>query len=104
MGQKPSLWPSVVSRQSLRILAGAALVLAAACAGAQGTKIGFVNPLRIENESVQFVRAMEALKKEFEPRTKPITELQKQIVEEKERFEKDRAKLSPSDALSRQNS
>ena len=86
-----------------RFLAAALLVLVAAPAAAQPTKIGFVNPLRIESETPQFVRAMEALKKEFEPRTKPITDLQKQIAEEKERYEKEKGKLSPSENLARQN-
>jgi outer membrane protein len=86
-----------------QILVAAALVLAAAPAAAQGTKIGFVNPSRVENEAVPFVRALEALKKEFEPRTKPVVELQKQISDEKQRYEKEEGKLSPSEKIARQS-
>lgn len=86
-----------------RLFLAIALMLATAPAAAQGTKIGFVNPTRVENESVPFVRAMEALKKEFEPRTKPVLELQKQITEEKARYEKEEAKLSASERIARQN-
>jgi len=64
------------------------LMLAAATAGAQGVKIGVVNKTRIESESVQAVRALDAMKKEFEPRERQIVELQKQIKADQDRFEK----------------
>jgi len=64
------------------------LVLAAACAAAQSLKVGFVNTARIESESVQALRAIEAMKKEFEPREKQIVALQQQIKADQERFEK----------------
>ena len=86
-----------------RFLVATMLALAMAPAAAQGTKIGFVNPVRVENESLPFKRAMEALKKEFEPRTKPVVELQKQITDEKQRYEREEPKLSPSDRIARQS-
>src|SRR5687767_7777036 len=86
-----------------RLLVAGALVLVAVPAAAQSTKVGFVNPVRVENEALPFVRAMEALKKEFEPRTKPVLELQKQITDEKQRYEKEEPKLSPSERIARQN-
>ena len=52
------------------------------CAAAQGTRIGYVNTARIESEAPQFVRAIEAMKKEFAPREQQILELQKQIAAE----------------------
>ena len=64
------------------------LVLAAACAAAQSPKVGFVNTARIESESVQGMRAIEAMKKEFEPREKQIVALQQQIKADQDRFEK----------------
>ena len=64
------------------------LVLAAACAAAQSLKVGFVNTARIESESVQGMRAIEAMKREFEPREKQILALQQQIKADQERFEK----------------
>ena len=64
------------------------LVLAAACAAAQSPKVGFVNTARIQTESVQAVRALEARKKEFEPRERQVVEMQKLIKADQERFEK----------------
>src|SRR5262245_37010992 len=84
------------------LLAGA-LMLSAACAAAQDMKIGYVNTSRIENEAPQFVRAIEALKKEFQPREQQILELQKQISAEQARFEKERDKLSPAENQARRN-
>jgi outer membrane protein len=93
---------SGIVRASAWLVAGA-WMLGAACAVAQGTKIGFVNTTRIENESPQFVRAIEALKKEFQPREQQILELQKQIAAEQARFEKERDKLPPAEQQSRRN-
>ena len=84
------------------VLAGA-LMLGVACAAAQGTRIGFVNTARIENEAPQFVRAIEALKKEFQPREQQALEMQKQIAAEQARFEKERDKLPPAEQQSRRN-
>src|SRR5688500_11929001 len=84
-----------------RLVAGAMLMLVALCAAGQGTKIGYVNTGRIESEAPQFVRAIEALKKEFAPIEKQILDLQKQISAEQERLEKDREKLPPAEFQSR---
>jgi len=80
-----------------------ALMVASTCAAAQNARIGFVDTRRIEAESVPFVRAMETLKKEFEPREQQIREFQKQIAADRERFEKERSKLAPADFQSRAN-
>ena len=84
------------------VLAGA-LMLGAACAAAQGTRIGYVNTARLESEAPQFVRALEAMKKEFQPREQQAQELQKQIAAEQARFEKEQAKLPPAEQQSRRN-
>jgi len=84
------------------LLAGA-LMLGTAFAAAQDTRIGYVNTARIENEAAPFVRAIEAMKKEFAPREQQLMELQKQIAADKQRFEKEQATLSESDRQSRRN-
>lgn len=69
-------------------LVSCALALAAAPAAAQqNLKIGFVNTSRLETESVPAQRAMDELRKEFEPREKQIIELQRQIKADQDRYE-----------------
>src|SRR5262245_4192718 len=92
------------ARQVHGLLAGLVLVttlFAASSVFGQGTKIGFINSARIENESVPFQRAAEAMKKEFQPREQQMQTLQKQIVADQERFEKERLKLSPTEQQAR---
>ena len=74
-------------------ISGAVLMLAAAFASAQELKIGYVNTTRIEAESVQAKLALEAMRKEFEPREKQIVEMQKLIKADQERFEKGRTTM-----------
>jgi|SRR5882672_3589512 len=78
-----------------------ALMLATTVAVAQETKIGFVNLVRIEKESATAIRATEALKQEFEPRNQQVNELQKQIAAAQGRFEKEKDRLSPTEAQTR---
>ena len=70
---------------------------------AQETRIGYIDTRRIERESLPFVRALEAMKKEFAPREQQIIELQKQITADKERFDKEREKLPQAELQSRAN-
>lgn len=84
-----------------RWLVAGALMLVAMCAAGQGTRIGYVNTVRVESEAPQFVRAIEALKKEFAPVEKQILDLQKQISAEQERLEREREKLPPAEFQSR---
>jgi len=79
----------------------ALMLLAFSAAAQERTKIGFVNGARIQNESVPALRIMEALKKEFAPREKQILDLQKQIAAAREKFDKERTKLPPSEQQSR---
>lgn len=85
----------------MHALIAAALLLGASCAAAQPVKVGVVNTARIESESVPAIRAIEALKKEFEPRNRQITDLQKKIEAERQRFEKERDELPPAEFKSR---
>jgi outer membrane protein len=67
--------------------------LMAAGAAAQDIKIGYVNAGRIESESVQGKRALDAMKKEFAPREEQIIALQKQIKVDQDRFDKNKATM-----------
>lgn len=73
------------------------LMLATAFAAAQEVKIGYVNTGRIESESVQAKRALEAMKKEFEPRERQIVEMQKGIKADQDRFDKGKATIPPAE-------
>jgi outer membrane protein len=86
-----------------KALSCAALLGAALAAPAQPVKIGFVDTLRVERESVQGRRMQEALKKEFEPREKQVAELQRQLEVDRARFEKEREKLPAAEQRSREN-
>jgi outer membrane protein len=79
------------------------VALQMAGAAAQEIRIGYIDTRRIERESVPFVRALEAMKKEFAPREQQIIEFQKQINADKERFDKEREKLPAAELQSRAN-
>ena len=86
-----------------RFFLACVLALAATWSAAQEVRIGFIDTRRIETESLPFQRALEAMKREFAPREQQIVELQKSINADKERFEKERDKLSPGELQSRAN-
>ncbi len=69
------------------------LMLAVGCAAAQEMKIGYVNTGRLESESGQAKRALDAMKQEFEPRERQIVELQKGIKADQDRFDKGKATI-----------
>jgi len=73
------------------------LMLMATHVGAQSLKIGYVNGLRIENESAIAKQAVEQLKKEFAPRDAQLQELQKQGAELKNELEKEGLTMQPAD-------
>lgn len=85
------------------LLAAVVLTLAAPLAGAQEIKIGFVDTPRLEKESVQGQRFVEMLKREFEPREQEIVAFQKEIEEERKRFDAERSRLEQSELKSRGN-
>lgn len=84
------------------ILLAGVLALGAACAGAQGIKIGFVDGYRIENESVTALKLIEALKKEFAPRERQLQDMQKQVADLQARLEKGGAKMKPTEREARE--
>lgn len=83
------------------VLVSATLLLGAAGAAAQSLKIGYVSLARIEKESALSLRGMETLRQQFEPRRQEIQELQKRILAERERFEREQGQLPPADAQAR---
>ena len=87
----------------LRAVIAGMLMLGTALAAAQGTRIGYVNPFRLESDAPQSVAANEALKKEFAPREQEIVNFQKQIAAEQQRFEKEQMTLSETDRQARRN-
>lgn len=89
---------------SLAWMPAAVLMLAAGCAGAQDLKIGYVDTARIETESVPAVRALEAMKREFEPREKQILELQRQIKVDRDRYDTGKATIPPAELRTLGNS
>jgi outer membrane protein len=80
------------------------LLLAATYAVAQEVKIGYVNTGRLETESVQGKRALDAMKQEFEPREKQIVELQRGIKADQDRFDQGKATLPPAELKTLGNS
>src|SRR5262245_23402418 len=76
----------VMSKSAIGFFACILLLAATPAAAQQNPKIGFVSTSRIESESPQAKRAMDELRKEFEPREKQIVELQRQIKVDQDRF------------------
>ena len=81
-----------------------ALMLAAASATAQSLKVGFVSTARIEAESAQAQRAIEDIRKEFEPREKQIVELQQQIQVDRDRYDKGKGTMPAAELQTLGNS
>ena len=82
-------------------IAGALMLSAVGATAQQRLKIGYVNGARIQNESVLALRFAERMKKEFGPREKQILDLQSQIAAARERLEKEKTALPPSDLQAR---
>jgi len=64
---------------------------------AQGVKIGYVNPFRIQNESATAKRALENLKKEFAPREQEVAQLQKRVAALRDELDKNANTMSADD-------
>lgn len=62
----------------LRCCALVILAMTAAFAQAQSTKVGYVNVLRIENESALAKQSLDQLRKEFAPREQQLAQMQKE--------------------------
>jgi len=81
--------------KALRALTPFALLaglLMAAPAHAQ--KIGFVDAARLIQESPQFAEMMKALESEFAPRQRELLNLQQQMQQKQQQYERDRTVLS----------
>ena len=82
-----------------------ALLLALACVDvpAQPLKIGFVNALRIENESAVTQRFIEQVKQEFAPRERELNELQQKGTVLQQGLDRDGAQMQAGERQTRQN-
>jgi len=80
-------------------IGGIAIILVAVSMGAvaQGIKIGYVNPFRIQNESATAKRAMENLKKEFASREQEVAQLQKRVAGLRDELDKGPSTMSPDE-------
>ena len=83
------------------LLAGTMMM--AAAAAAQPVKVGTIDMVRVEKESAISIRAGELLKQEFEPRRVKMEEQVKRALAARDRFAKERGKLSAAEARSREN-
>lgn len=83
------------------LVLAAALLPVATPAHAQDMRVGFVNLDRVEQESVQGKKIIEALKQEFAPREQKIIEFQARIKEARDRFEAAQGTLSDSERAER---
>ena len=91
-----------ISKLTARIMVCAALLLTGTAA-AQAVKVGTIDMVRVEKESAISIRAAELLKQEFEPRRVKMEEQLKRAVAARDRFAKERGKLSAAEARSREN-
>ncbi len=81
---------------------GLALVLAAAGAMAQDSRIGYINTQRITTESAPAKAAQAKLEQEFSKRQKDLADLQLSLKSFSEKFERDAPTLTESQRASRQ--
>lgn len=79
------------------ILAGLALLLATAAAGAADLKIGFIDAERVNRESAPAERASKQLEKEFAPRAQELQRREAQIKTLQAQLEKEAMTMSESD-------
>ena len=81
--------------KALRALTPFALLIGMLMAApAHAQKIGVVDFARLVQESPQFKSMMEMLESEFAPRQREILNLQQQLQEKQQRYERDRTVLS----------
>ena len=89
-------------RYSYSLAFGLAMMLGVTLAGAADLKIGFVNPERINRESVPAERASKQLEKEFSPRAQELQRREGQIKSLQGQLERDAMTLSESDRRARE--
>lgn len=81
---------------------GLVLALVGASAGAQDSKIGFINYQRITSESAPAKAAQSKLEQEFLKRQKDLAEQQAALKSLNDKFERDAPTLTESQRLARQ--
>jgi outer membrane protein len=89
----------------MKVFAACVAVLLASAAGyavAQDLKIGYVNPFRIQQESVTAQRALESLKKEFAPREQELSDLGKRVTDIKNDLDKNASTMQPDEQQSKE--
>lgn len=87
-------------RMALRALTPFALLTGILLAApAQAQKIGVVDSARLMQESPQFAAMMEMLETEFAPRQRELLNLQRQIQEKQQTYERDRTVLSEQERV-----
>ena len=89
-------------RYSNSLAFGLAMMLGVTLAGAADLKIGFVDPERINRESVPAERASKQLEKEFSPRAQELQRREGQIKSLQGQLERDAMTLSESDRRARE--
>ena len=91
----------------MRYFSGAclAIILAVVADGAiaQGLKIGYVDPSRIQNESVTARQALEDMKKEFASREDALAKLQKRATDLKNELDKTPDTMQPDERQAKEN-
>ncbi|HUO43574.1 MAG TPA: OmpH family outer membrane protein [Burkholderiales bacterium] len=73
------------------------LVVAGGHAVAQGVKIGYINPFRIQNESATARLALENLKKEFAGREDDVANFQKRVADLKADLDANSSTMKPDE-------
>lgn len=81
---------------------GLVMMFGATLAGAAELKIGFIDPERINRESVPAERASKQLEKEFSPRAQELQRREGQIKSLQGQLERDAMTLSESDRRARE--
>lgn len=89
-------------RYSYSLAFGLAMMLGVTLAGAADLKIGFVDPERINRESVPAERASKQLEKEFSPRAQELQRREGQIKSLQGQLEREAMTLSESDRRARE--
>ena len=89
-------------RYSNSLAFGLAMMLGVTLAGAADLKIGFVDPERINRESVPAERASKQLEKEFSPRAQELQRREGQIKSLQGQLEREAMTLSESDRRARE--
>jgi outer membrane protein len=89
-------------RHGYALVSGLVMVLGATLAQAADLKIGFIDPERINRESVPAERASKQLEKEFAPRAQELQRREGQIKSLQAQLEREAMTMSESDRRARE--